>query len=240
MRHIKNYKMFENLTEQKLNIFLDILRSDVFEYFGISEEDVTKEYNTITLNPAIEDDEELKNLINTINQTWERTLEQTGLYPHCKNSGTTIIINLLKYPTIYVAYRELGLDVTTGYENGYSGLNNECGVLNGIDQAVEAIEYLNRFYGFAYRSDIEPLRKFHEEISKRYKVKRLLFSIERFTDELYQQYVAVIFDLEGKQNSYNPIYVIDSKRTDSPYVWIRHSRSSWNQMQPSVAATKTY
>lgn len=240
MRHIEKFKTFESLTAKAPDAFLDILRSEVFDDFGISEEDATKEYNKVTLNPGIEDDEELKNLINAINQTWERTLDQTGLYPHCKNSGTTIIINLLKYPSIYVAYRELGLDVTTGYENGYSGPKNECGVLNGIDQAAEAIEYLNRFYGFAYRSDIEPLMKFHEEISKRYKVKRLLFSIERFADERYQQYVAVIFDLEGKQNSYNPIYVINSNRTDSPYVWIRNSRSSWNQMQPSVAATKTY
>ena len=264
MRHIKDYKTFEGLipkyNEQKWKDFLDVLRSeDVISEFGISESELELDHNGLTIN--VTDKEEAKRLSKAIEATWERTKEYTGNYPHTSigylrtdRSKAAVMVTLEGMPTITAIYGELGLETTKYKENGYTG-DVTCGVLKSIDHALEAFKYLNGKRRFAYDSDFEPLRDLCEGLTSMHekskelvarnlrdktlpKIKRLLLNVERFADESFGQYVAFIVELEGVTD--NPIYVINSARTDSPYVFVRYGSTSWDHLKIDKAIVHNY
>lgn len=247
MRHIKDYKTFEGLNpkynRQKWEDFLDVLRlDDVLSEFGISESELELDDNG--MNIRFNDKEEGKRLSQAIEATWERTKEYTGNYPHTSighlrtdTSKTVVMVALESMPTITAIYGELGLETTTYKENGYTK-DVTCGVLKSIDQAFEAFKYLNTKRRFAYDSDTEPLRTLYDGLAKNHKIKRLLLNVEMFDDENYRQYVAVIIELDGVRD--NPIYVINSNRTDTPYVFVRYGNASWYHLNITNAIIHNY
>jgi hypothetical protein len=247
MRHIKNYKTFEGLIpkyhKQKWDDFLDILRAeDVLTDFDISESEL--ELHDHGLSIHITDKEEGKRLSQAIEATWERTKEYTGHYPHTSivvvspdMSKAAVLVTLENMPTITAIYGELGLKTTTYKENGYTK-DVTCGVLKSIDHALEAFKYLNGKRRFAYNSDIEPLRTLYDGLAKNHIINRVLLNIQRFDDENYKQYVAFIIELDGVID--NPIYVINSNRTDSPFVFIRYGNASWNHLNIDKAIIYDY
>jgi hypothetical protein len=247
MIHIKDYKTFEGLipkyNEKKWKDFLDVLRAeDVLTDFGISESDLELDDNGLSIH--FTDKEEGKRLSNAIEATWERTKEYTGHYPHTSigylrtdRSKAAVMVTLEGIPTITAIYGELGLETTKYKENGYTG-DVTCGVLKSIDHAFEAFKYLNGKRRFAYDSDFEPLRTLYDGLAKNYTINRMLLNIQIFDDENYKQYVAIIIELDGVID--NPIYVINSNRTDSPFVFIRYGNASWNHLNIDKAIIYDY
>jgi hypothetical protein len=246
VRHIKDYKTFEGLIpkyhKQKWDDFLDILRAeDVLTDFDISESEL--ELNDHGLYIQITGEERTR-LREAIEATWERTKEYTGYYPHTNithlrtdTSKVAVKVTLESMPTITAIYGELGLETTTYKENGYTTDVN-CGVLDSIEHAFEVFKYLNAKRRFAYNSDIEPLRTLYDGLVKSHKIKRVLLNIQRFDDEYYKQYVAFIIELDGVID--NPIYVINSNRTDSPFIFIRYGNASWNHLDVDKAIIYDY
>lgn len=247
MRHIKDYKTFEGLipeyNRQKWNDFLDVLRSEyILDDFGISESELVLDYHGLSI--SVSEKEEAKILSKAIEATWERTKEYTGNYPHTSigylrtdTSKTAVMVTLEGIPTITAIYGELGLETTTYKENGYTK-DVTCGILDSIDHAFEVFKYLNGKRKFAYDSDIEPLRTLYQGLVKNHRITRLLLNVERFDDENFRQYVAFIVELEGVRD--NPIYVINSNRTDSPYVWVRYGSASWDHLNILSAIAHQY
>lgn len=247
MKHIKDYKTFEGLipkyNEKKWKDFLDVLRAeDVIIEFGISESELELDDHGLSIH--ITDKEEGKRLSQAIEATWERTKEYTGHYPHTSigylrtdSSKAAVLVTLESIPTITAIYGELSLETTTYKENGYTK-DVTCGVIDSIDHAFEAFKYLNEKRRFAYNSDIEPLRTLYDGLVKSHKIKRVLLNIQRFDDEYYKQYVAFIIELDGVID--NPIYVINSNRTDSPFVFIRYGNASWNHLDVDKAIIYDY
>lgn len=263
MKHIKDYKTFEGLipkyNEKKWKDFLDVLRAeDVLTDFNISESELELDDNGLYIQIT---GEEKTRLREAIEATWERAKEYTGNYPHTNithlrtdTSKIALMVTLESMPTITAIYGELGLETTKYKENGYTG-DVTCGVLKSIDHAFEAFKYLNTKRRFAYDSDFEPLRELCEGLTKMHekskelvarnlrdktspKIKRLLLNVEKFTDENFRQYVAVIVELEGVTD--NPIYVINSARTDSPYVFVRYGSTSWDHLNINKAIVHNY
>lgn len=246
MRHIKNYKTFEGLIpkyhKQKWDDFLDILRAeDVLTDFDISESELELNDNGLYIQIT---GEEKTRLREAIEATWERTKEYTGHYPHTNithlrtdTSKVVLKVTLENMPTITAIYGELGLNTTTYKENGYTK-DVTCGILDSIDHAFEVFKYLNVKRRFAYDSDTEPLRMLYDGLAKNHNINRLLLNVERFDDENYRQYVAVIIELDGVRD--NPIYVINSNRTDSPYVFVRYGNASCNHLNINSAIVHNY
>ena len=246
MKHIKDYKTFEGLipkyNEKKWKDFLDVLRAeDVLTDFNISESELELDDNGLYIQIT---GEEKTRLREAIEATWERTKEYTGHYPHTNithlrtdTSKVAVKVTLESMPTITAIYGELGLETTTYKENGYTG-DVTCGVLKSIDHAFEAFKYLNTKRRFAYDSDTEPLRTLYDGLTKNHKINRILLNIQRFDDENFRQYVAVIIELDGVRD--NPIYVINSNRTDSPYVFVRYGSTSWDHLNINKAIVHNY
>ena len=242
MRHIKDYMTFEGLipkyNEQKWKDFIDVLRAEnVFTDFDISESEL--ELNDHGLYIQITGEERTR-LREAIEATWERTKEYTGHYPHTNITHLrtdAVKVTLESIPTITAIYGELGLETTTYKENGYTK-DVTCGVLDSIDHAFEVFKYLNEKRRFAYNSDIEPLRTLYDGLAKNHIINRVLLNIQRFDDENYKQYVAFIIELDGVID--NPIYVINSNRTDSPFVFIRYGNASFNHLDVDTAIIYDY
>lgn len=244
MRHIKDYKTFEgvspmyNYGQEKWADFLDILRAeDIVTDFGLNESDLKTTHDGLEIKVDWPK-EKLVKLANTIRATWERTKYQTGYYPHVKSYSNVVTVALEKTPTQEAVYGELGLELATAKDNGYTNEGVESGVIESFDQLVGAIEYLNKFRPIAYRSEINDLKRLYDGLNETQRINRILLNVYRFEDERDKQYVAVIFELEGVR--YNPVFVINTARINSTYVYVRYDNSSWDHLDVEEALKHKY
>lgn len=104
-------------------------------------------------------------------------------------------------------------------DDSYS--KSESIIIPDVDAAIEILQFLDEKmypYGIGgHPTDIKEVwDKFPNSVVK--------MALPRFTSHRYDQKIAFVFDNGEK---YPPIFAYDSNHTESPYIWKRLSKTSW-------------
>ena len=109
--------------------------------------------------------------------------------------------------------------------------DKEVGGICQYEQAVDIINYVNKFYRFVYDSDMKYFNEAYQILNDLYDV-QIVFSLPRFEKERFRQVICFEFKLKSKvekvTGKYFPVFTVNTNNTESPYIIQRRSNSSWH------------
>ena len=223
MKYLKTYdKLFENLVsvdEEVWEDFKDILQIDILDEFAISEDDMTDYAKKLGyVDPLITIRDNKSNFVNMIpnlKDLSERVKTMSGHFLSVFQAGNDIYFTFSECPTSISILNDFNLDPAF-----LTNSNTLAGYVN-IDQAIEIINYLNTFYKFTKDEDIELLKNNYEILRNIYNTK-IKINVRYFEKGKDKQFVAFEFELVDKLHDKNPVFVIDPKDVNNPYILIEN------------------
>jgi hypothetical protein len=223
--------------------FKDLLTSEILDEWEISSDLVSESIpgkvgNSvlepvlhIRINQYFNNDEPL-DIVKDCRNLHLRVYQMTGKFINVDWSSQQINIILDDIPNHWTILKDFNLQEVKSDNT----IDNKSGGVCDYDTAIEIIEYLNKFYRFAYNSEIN-LFKTCFDIMKSKGDCKLVFSLPRFKDERFKQVVS--FKLcykEGWDENY-PLYIIDTNYTDYPVLRLRYG-GSWVQVSSGNSENK--
>lgn len=232
MKYLKTYKkLFEtyhSYDKDSIEDIKELIQMDIIDEFNIPMSDVLQgDYDPQCIINNISEEESIK-IIEKIATIRKRIYNISGYFIKVfyKKNIQKITLDINYLPGIIDISDKFNLELTTS-DNSHDIMD---AVYCDYETVFEIIDYLNSFYQFVYRTEIDLFKKSYETLNELYNVK-LKFSIVRFEDKQFMQYIAVEFELSDKvkkvTGKYNPVFVINNNHTKSPYIWKRDGNSSW-------------
>jgi len=237
MKYLKSYKkLFERYHSYDKDSIMDIkdlIQMDIIDEFNIPMSDIENFFTYDGSEPQcyiknIDQEESIK-IKEKIASIRRRIYNMTGYFIKVfyKKFTDVLVLEINHLPGILDIADKFNLELTKS-DNSYDFMD---AVYCDYETVFKIIDYLNSFYQFAYRTETDLFKKCYERLNELYNIK-LKFSIVRFEDEQFMQYVAIEFDLSDKveiaTGKYNPVFVINNDHTKSPYIWKRNSNYSWD------------
>jgi hypothetical protein len=234
MIHIKKYKLFEATMRDWENL-IDLIQINIIEKYGFSNQDFEEscKYNYFEIKCL--DNNSAKNIYKDIFSLEDRILKLTKFYLKCKKiesqyGGYTIRVNLSEFPQNDYIIRHFNLEKTDTDNIKVKMDGGKC----TYEQALEIIEYLNKFWSCFYRTEIEYFKEAYQILNKSYKVE-IIFSLPLFENERFRQVVCFQFKLKPKVKKvvgkYFPVFTVNTGYTESPYIAIRHGGYAWEYIE---------
>lgn len=236
MKYLKTYKkLFETYHSYDKDAIMDLkdlIQMDIIDEFNIPMSDIENFFTYDGGDPQcyiknIDEEESIK-IKEKIALIRKRIHSMTGYFIKVfyKKNIQKLVLDINHLPGILDITDKFNLELTKS-DNSYDFMD---AVYCDYETVFKIIDYLNSFYQFVYRTETDLFKKCYERLNELYNVK-LKFSIVRFEDEQFMQYVAIEFDLSDKvkkvTGKYNPVFVINNNHTESPYIWKRDGNSSW-------------
>lgn len=246
MRHLKNYKIFEYASVSIDDWFdvRDVIQMDILDKYLLSTSDLVdpnEDKKYVVDDPILYinyDNSEMSSyVIDDIYALNSRIYEMTGHFIIATNnvnsSKKNIEIKLSKVPDTRITLHHFNLEEISNFDNVINVISKSVGGLCDYKTAIKILEWLNNFYKFCYRTELDAFKIAYDTLSESYNVDSLIFSMPRFEDKNYSQTVCFNFQLKDgikKVVSGNdPIFVINTSRTYSPYIIKRTGYSSWHE-----------
>jgi hypothetical protein len=225
MKYLKTYdKLFEDNTALSIDKeiweeFKDILQIDILDVFQIPNESMfdhalTHGYDDPVIT-IIDNKSNFVNMIPNLKDLSERVKTMSGYFLSVFQAGNDIYFTFSECPTNISILNDFNLEPTF-----LNNSNTLAGYVN-IDQAIEIINHLNTFYKFADDDDIELLKNNYEILRNIYNTK-IKINVRYFEKVKDKQFVAFEFELVDKLHDKNPVFVIDPKDANNPYILIKN------------------
>ena len=151
-----------------------------------------------------------------------------GKYISVEWSSQAIFVELHDIPNHYTIIEDFNLEIDPTHDNVY---DREVGGICQYEQAVDIINYVNKFYRFVYDSDMKYFNEAYQILNDLYDV-QIVFSLPRFEKERFRQIICFEFKLKSKvekvTGKYFPVFTVNTNNTESPYIIQRRSHSSWH------------
>lgn len=227
--HIVNLKDWED--------FKDLVSSEIFDEFDISpdlvKESIPGKHGDTLYEPELHfhineryNNNEPVEIIAACRNLHTRVHDMTGLYLSVNWSSQQVNMILCDVPNHYTILKDFDLQEVWDFRDRKSG-----GVCD-LETALEIINYLNGFYTFCYKSDIELFKQCFEIMNKSGNCE-IIFSLSRFKKERYSQKATFKFCLDKDYDGKYPIFTIDTNHTDSPLLRCRYGNYNWHQFSGS-------
>ena len=244
MNYIKNFSIFENnlVTFNDWEDLKDLIQIHIMDKWNISN-DLVEEFSSgksgdkllepslrIYINERMNNDEP-KEIIADVRKLHKRVFSLLGKYISVVWSSQAIFVELNDIPNHYTILEDFNLEIDNKHDNVF---DRKSGGICTYEQALEIMNYLNKFYRFAYDSDIRYFTEAYQVLNSLYEV-QIEFSLPRFEKENYKQVICFEFKLKSKVEKiigrYFPVFTINTNHTESPYIVKRASNSSWGQIK---------
>ena len=243
MKYLKKYKLFEYV-QIDIDDWFDVravIQSDILDKYHISTNSIhdtnedskyvasdpklTISYNNLEMSPYIIDD---------IYELNSRIYEMTKHFIVARNNVNSIKqnieIKLSKVPDTRIIIHHFNLEETYEFDNL---INKVVGGFCDYDTAIKILEWLNSFYKFCYRTELDAFKSTYDTLKELYNVE-LIFSMTKFEDERFSQVVCFNFKLsDGVKKvltNKHPIFVIDTNHTESPLIYKRTGNYNYKQL----------
>jgi hypothetical protein len=244
MNYIKNFSIFENnlVTFNDWEDLKDLIQIHIMDKWNISN-DLVEEFSSgksgdkllepslrIYINERMNNDEP-KEIIADVRKLHKRVFSLLGKYISVVWSSQAIFVELNDIPNHYTILEDFNLEIDNKHDNVF---DRKSGGICTYEQALEIMNYLNKFYRFVYDSDIKYFTEAYQILNSLYEV-QIEFSLPRFEKENYKQVICFEFKLKSKVEKiigrYFPVFTINTNHTESPYIVKRSSNSSWGQIK---------
>jgi hypothetical protein len=244
MNYIKKFSLFENnlINIDEWEDLKDLIQLDIMDKWNISNE-LVEEFSSgksgdkllepslrIYINERMNNDEP-KEIIADVRKLHKRVFGLLGKYISVEWSSQAIFVYLNDIPNHYTILEDFNLEIDNKHDNVF---DRKSGGICTYEQALEIMAYLNKFYRFAYDSDIRYFTEAYQILNSLYEV-QIEFSLPRFRKELYRQVICFEFKLKSKVEKvigrYFPVFTINTNHTESPQIIKRASNSSWAQIK---------
>lgn len=241
MKNLKSYKLFESntLSVDEWEDFKDLIQSEVLDEWDISQslvsESLPGKSGNLLLEPELHirindnyNNSEPVEFIRAIRNLHKQVYQMTDKFISVNWSSQQVNIMLDDYPNHWTVLQDFNL-MEVKSDNVQ---DNKTGGVCDLETALGIIDYLNTFTRFCYNSDKELFIKCFREICKGGDYK-IVFSLPKFTLEMYRQLVCFKFCLEDRWDENTPVFTINNNHTESPYIQKRESSYSWNYITGS-------
>jgi len=244
MNYIKKFSLFENnlINIDEWEDLKDLIQLDIMDKWNISNE-LVEEFSSgksgdkllepslrIYINERMNNDEP-NEIISDVRNLYKRVFDLIGKYISAEWSSQAIFVYLSDIPNHYTIIKHFNLEIDDNHDNVF---DRKSGGICTYEQALEIMAYLNKFYRFAYDSDIRYFTEAYQILNNLYEV-QIEFSLPRFNKELYRQVICFEFKLKSKVEKvigrYFPVFTINTNHTESPQIIKRNSNSSWEQIK---------